>query len=252
MQEYSFSSDLNQKIVDGILKGYNEYIEVRKDKKRTMNISGAYAWTKGNHIEDAVSKELLDLNITFNPAKAGYTWGYLQFNHDDGVSKKMFIIKNAKYFNVEEFDRSKTPLSGRSSTKKTNYILELANANSEVEFIEQVVDDSIEQLSLFVDLGLPQSDSSVEVAKTISKEFNEFYIITYSTDEAHQISEVKQYMPNPIDKKAYLINDLSSFIGTSHIEISTIDDSLINAEVEEMIYDAQDFGIGLPAIEKDK
>lgn len=252
MNQYSFSSEVNQKIVDGILNGYNEYIQVRADKKRTMNISGAYAWTKGNHIDDAVSKELLDLNITFNSAKAGYTWGYLQFNHNDGEGNRMFMIKNAKYFNVKEFDRSKTPLGEKTSSKRTNYILELSKANSAIQFKEHAETSSQEQLTLVVDLGFHHLEESNDVAQELSKAFNEFHIITYSTDEANQINEIKQYMPNPIDKKAYLVNDLSAYIGTSQVETDMVDYSIVDSESEELMYDAQDFGIGLPAMEEEE
>src|SRR4051794_38678881 len=92
MNDYKFPTSLSQNIVNGILDGYNNYLNERKQKKREMNISSAYAWVKGNHIEHAVSEQCKD-NIEYKPSKAGYTWGYLRFmNKEDKV---LFIIKNS-------------------------------------------------------------------------------------------------------------------------------------------------------------
>lgn len=45
-----------------------------------MKISSAYAWVRGNHIDDQIAEECNDMDISFTKAKAGYTWGYLQCN----------------------------------------------------------------------------------------------------------------------------------------------------------------------------
>lgn len=74
------SADVNQSIVNGILQGYKNYLEERKAKRAEMKISSAYAWVRGNHIDDQIAEECNEMDISFTKAKAGYTWGYLQCN----------------------------------------------------------------------------------------------------------------------------------------------------------------------------
>ncbi|MCE3198307.1 hypothetical protein [Paenibacillus sonchi] len=53
MNEYKFTAERNQMIVDAIVDGYHDYVEHRKDRKSKMKISSAFAWTKGNYISGA-------------------------------------------------------------------------------------------------------------------------------------------------------------------------------------------------------
>ncbi|KXA46405.1 MULTISPECIES: hypothetical protein [Staphylococcus] len=52
-----FSTELKEEIVKGVVSGYKNYIEVRKEAFQTLVISGGYAYIKGNHIEDQVAKK---------------------------------------------------------------------------------------------------------------------------------------------------------------------------------------------------
>lgn len=67
-------------IVDAIVDGYRDYVEHRKDRKAKMEISSAFAWTKGNFIESKVAEECVDHGFTYKKSKAGLTWGYLQIH----------------------------------------------------------------------------------------------------------------------------------------------------------------------------
>src|SRR5699024_3376120 len=92
MEKYRFIVEDAKVIVDVIVEGYRDYIEHRKERNRSMYISSAFAWTKGNFIEDKVAKNSAKLNIGYEKAKAGLTWDYLQFNHQE--TKKLFLIES--------------------------------------------------------------------------------------------------------------------------------------------------------------
>lgn len=245
MHQYRFEDSLNQKIVDGILKGYSNYIRERAEKRTTMYISGAYAWVKGNHIDDQTGREVSDMGIEYNTARAGHTWGYLQFRHTEEGRNRIFIIRNARYFNEDEFDRAKTP-KNTDAKRKTNYLLELAKANVNVDFedIIEPTDLGYEQLS--IDLGSPNTEISIETAQSLSKTVTEFHIITYLTDESNEIQEIRHVMPNPINKKAYLVNDLSDFIGTSTVNMIDLDYSVLSTSDDDVAeFTAFHYGVGL-------
>lgn len=72
MTIYKFSEELNIRLVKGIEQGYSDYAEVRREKRAELLVSSAYAWVKGNHIEDRVARELQDFGINFKSEKAGY------------------------------------------------------------------------------------------------------------------------------------------------------------------------------------
>lgn len=245
MHQYRFEDNLNQKIVDGILKGYSNYIRERAEKRDTMYISGAYAWVKGNHIDDQTGREVSDMGIEYNTARAGHTWGYLQFRHAEEGRNRIFIIRNARYFNEKEFDRAKTP-KNTDAKRKTNYLLELAKANVNVEFedIVEPADLGYEQMS--IDLGSPNTEISIETAQSLSQSVTEFHIITYLTDESNEIQEIRHVLPNPMNKKAYLVNDLSHFIGTSTVNMIDLDYSALSLGDDDVAdYTAFHYGVEL-------
>ena len=94
MEQYKFKPQHSQMIVKAIIEGYREYIEHRIDRRDNMEISSAFAWTKGNFIESKIAeycKEDDGKAFTHKKSKAGLTWDYLQFTHKD--SKVLFLIK---------------------------------------------------------------------------------------------------------------------------------------------------------------
>lgn len=188
-----------------------------------MHISTAYAWVKGNHIDDQTAEECKDLGIDFTRAKAGYTWGYLQFNINN--KNRMFIIKNAKYFDEKNFPRSKGVQGQKRKEEKESYLKRLSRINSNVEFPEELTlftrDEGEKIVSIFDDEILKQLEEPQ--ARRLEKEFEQFYIITYEIDESFAISKIRMLMPNPHDDKAYEVEDLSEFIGTSPVRFDDND-----------------------------
>lgn len=110
MSELELDKEISKIIVDGTLRGYLQYLEERKEKRETMNVSGAYAWTKGNHIDDQVSKLGKEKGVTFKVDKAGYTWEYLQFSVSEDSEEYMIIVKNSRRVKKHLKIRRKKPM----------------------------------------------------------------------------------------------------------------------------------------------
>jgi len=248
MQEYTFEAAVNQVIVDGILNGYKSYIHERNEKQRTMLISDAYAWVKGNHIDDQTARECAKVGIEYAKAKAGYTWGYLQFS--DSEDKSMFIVKNAKYFNEENFPGGKG-INGKKKRQKNeeNYLKKLSRINHNNAFPEAPTlftgnEEFVEFLSILDDNTLKALEESD--VKKLQQEYDKFYIVTYEIDEAFMISKILVWMPNPNDEKAYLVDDLTELINNSSVDFEGVDIGVLENDDLDYNYDspaAVDFDI---------
>lgn len=242
MQDYKLADELNQKIVDGLMEGYREYLEIRREKSRSMKISGAYAWVKGNHIDDQVAKACESYGVQSKIAKAGLTWQYLQFKYQD--EKILFIVKNARYFDEEQVDRGKDA-NGKTRKTKMSYMKELMNINLDVDFgsIKTEEPKGSVQLELIEDLNLSEEDE-LAISK-IESNFDRFYIVTYEIDESQLISNISLLMPNPFNNKAYLIDDLIKYVNASHnIDIDDeLKDALSNSVDTNDDYNAFKFDI---------
>src|SRR5690606_28082431 len=94
------------------------------------------------------------------------------------------------------------------------------------------------QLELFVSF-----DRAKEELEHLKSSFNEFHILTYTIDEAYQISKIKHYLPNPHDNVAYLVEDLSHLI--SGAELTEEDREVIAPVAGEDLYDYEFFDIGI-------
>lgn len=52
--------------VNSLMQGQKNYIDERIEKRRTMTVSNGYAWTRPNHIDDAIAKaDFLDYQLKF-------------------------------------------------------------------------------------------------------------------------------------------------------------------------------------------
>ncbi|KYG30042.1 hypothetical protein [Alkalihalobacillus trypoxylicola] len=255
MKQYRFSNDMNQKIVDGILQGYKNYVDEREEKRKSMKISSAYAWVKGNHIDDQTASLCKEIGVEYKNATAGYTWGYLQLVSKD--TRKMFILKNARYFNKDNFPGG-TGVNGKKNKekKKDNYLKNLSKINQDVDFPKEknlLTDDNPTFLRLFDDNTLKSLEKS-DVNK-LQKDFDNFYIVTYGLDEGNMISNIKVWMPNPNNDVAYEVDDLTSLISTSSIDITDIDTSVLENDLMDDDYTyntAFDYDIELDELDDDK
>src|SRR5699024_7721590 len=103
MKHYKFNKEASISIVNAIVVGDGDYIDYCNDRHEHMKISSALSWITGNFIESKIAEISSELNLSYKRAKAGLTWDYLQFIHDG--TKKLFLIKNAAYFNKKTFHR---------------------------------------------------------------------------------------------------------------------------------------------------
>lgn len=240
MVSYKLSQEMNQCIVDGIAKGYKEYLKVREEKLGNMRISHAYAWVKGNHIDDQVAEACADLGVKYQHSKAGLSWKFLKFEtEDESIS---FIIKNAKYFNKQAVINGKDA-KGRIGEKKT-YLAELVEKNHKINFdeVDTVETDDIIQLGFEDIFGLNLEDE-VDLRENIS-EIDRFYLVTYELDPAHMISNISVFLPNPKNNKAYLVDNLTAYLNPEYaVDISSNLLEELNKQNEIRTPDAAMLGI---------
>lgn len=240
MKAYRFNQMVNQKIVDGILQGYKNYIQERAEKNSQMKISTAYAWVKGNHIDGQTATECEDIGIGYKKAKAGYTWGYLQFIADNDQS--MFIIKNSRYFNKQNVSGGRG-ISGKRQEARSeeNYLKKLSRINHNVDFPTQLSffpDDSNSQGSMTIFDDLVMDTLEDNDASKLQDTFNKFYIIAYEIDQGNMIASIKAWMPNPADDIAYQVEDLTELINSSTVDLSNLDTSVLENDQVEFDHDS--------------
>ncbi|AVR00931.1 hypothetical protein OBCHQ24_18645 [Oceanobacillus iheyensis] len=240
MEQYKFDSEQSKMIVEAIVEGYRDYIEHRKDRRKNMKISSAFAWTKGNFIESKVAEECSDHGFTYKKSKAGLTWDYLQFVHGD--SKILFLIKNAAYFNKERFSQAK--LANKRNGRIRTYLHELSQINKNLAFPNKTDDASAftggrsEQLSFLV----PENRVKSEI-EHFKSSYNEFHILTYALDDAYQVSEIMHYLPNPGDNVAYEVENLSVYI--SGADLTEEEREVVAPDAGDEIMDPAAFDIGI-------
>ncbi|GGD02289.1 spr1630 family ClpXP-sensitive toxin [Pontibacillus salipaludis] len=222
MKKYKFENDFAQGIVDGILQGYKDYLGVRKEKKIELEISSAYAWVKGNHIEDAVSQKVPEFGVTYNHSKAGYAWGYLQFTQED--EKVLFIIKHGMKHGT------KIP-STKKRNVETNYLAKLSRINSDATFNEIEDDKEFNEQLTFDDFPLIDEELNEEVTE-ISRQHDRFFIISYTTDNNKMISEIELLLPNPNENVLYRVESWTELIENSNVSIDATELDVVSGEKE--------------------
>lgn len=238
VEKYKLSDHLNEKIVDGLIKGFQEYIEVRMEKDGDIRLSGTYDLVKGKYIDAKVVESCSSENMGFSLVRAKDSWEYLQYRQEE--DKVLMVIRSAGYSNEDEAKKGKT-VDGKRESIKRRYIGDLVSINSEIDF-NQVTKQTtssfktiqLELADLFVD-----AEESWAIAQ-LKDEFQRFYMITYMIDETHNISKVSLCMPNPFNNKAYLIEDLTAYIKpdqTIEVDDETSDILIENARSQNYGYD---------------
>ncbi|UJL46330.1 hypothetical protein KFZ58_18610 [Virgibacillus sp. NKC19-16] len=248
MEQYNFDANHSKEIVNAIVEGYRNYVEHRRDRHEKMKISSAFAWTKGNFIESQIAEVSSDLNLSYKKAKAGLTWDYLQFIHGD--TKKLFLIKNAAYFNENNFSQAVLPNKDRNQGLRRTYLHELSKINQSLEFpaIQSNHENKIkysEQLSFFV--SGKQVKGELDQFKS---SYNEFHILTYEIDATYQISKIAHYLPNPDNNMAYMVEDLSKYI--SGAALTDNERKIVAPEPDDGLIDPRDYDIGIFEDEENK
>lgn len=224
----------NQKgLVNSILEGYSEYIDERIEKSKEMLVSNAYAWTKSNHIENSVGKyikENLNDTMTFQKAKAGFSWIYLKFSNDE--MKSLLIIREMGVV--------------KEKSKPKDYLKKLVEINDK----DKTIRDQYTQTNL----ALWSNGEEIEVDE-LSKDnkFDNFYILTYRIDkDTKDIIEMAVEKPM-LDAAGYIfynsdahlelqINANNPFLlsETQKQQISDMDD-IIGGNVEATVLSSEEY-----------
>lgn len=249
MGDFELPEKLSQLIVDGILKGYKDYLEVRRRAEKELKISGAYAWVKGNHIDSSVDEtcskyDEIKSSIESSIEKAGYTWEYIQFVLKDSQEKYLVIIKNSRGL-------SKTFNGKAKQAKQDNYLYEYAGINNrllENNSLQSFTTNKIVQL----ELSMPEINAiQKNIALSAPEGYNRFYVVTYEFDQqSKMISKIALTLPNQREMILMEVADLTLLIEKSEYKISEEELAVVQGDkVPDSIYAEGDqfFGYGVAA-----
>lgn len=247
MEKIELPIELSQLIVDGILKGYKDYLAVRKRAQDELKISGAYAWVKGNHIDSSVDETCSKYKeIESSIEKAGYTWEYIQFVLKESKEKYLVIVKNSRGI--------KKTFNGKiDKVKKENYLYEYAGINNSIIKSKAVQSVQLDE-GIQLELSLPEIEAiQKNVALSAPEGYNRFYVVTYQFDEEKMISKIALTLPNQKEMSLIEIADLTPLISTSEFKIHSIELEVVQGDkVPDSIYgeDEQLFGYEVAAEKK--
>lgn len=212
-----------------------------------MLVSGAYAWTKGNHIDDQVARICQKHNVDFQIKKAGYTWEYLQLTLNKESETFMLIIKAEIPI--------KNIFNGKKSKDK-NYLKDLADVN--LDFIKENKLKFVnrpEQVQL--ELNSPAEIKAVMTGGTLKTNYpySRFYVVTYSIDEKSKlIDSIYLTFPNSSTMDLIPVENLTRYISISDYEITPDDVEPIKDEKEQDggIFSGPENSFGFAEIKEDK
>ena len=218
---YKIDEKSNKLIVKGIMNGFEAYLNERKLKNEELEISGAFAWTRGNFIDDAIAKECKLNGMKFNKRTAGYSWEYLDYEVEDTNEKYLVVVKSPAFKKEYQKENKSFP---------KNYINQMSESINgdlvESEDFKKFVGKS-ENYTL--EVGLPFKQSKLNLAQN---EYSRFYIIVYDFNVEKNISEIASYIPSS-DGTLYKIEDLTKHIEDSGVIIT--DDLLDALNIDENI-----------------
>lgn len=210
-----------QAIVDGILQGYKDYLEIRRQKKEELKVSASYAFVKGNHIDDAVSRKLTGLIEKDQLAKAGESWEYLQFAFGRKDNKCLFIVKN-----ILRLKRT-----FQTSHKKSQYLVDLAKVNN--PWIQELRQGRVKKEGVSIQLQFLDFEKWEQTEEIRERNFSEFYIVTYETDShTKEIISVEIVAPDAETGELHSVQKLSSYLQSSDVIIQENEYESISGEVE--------------------
>ncbi|MBK0348999.1 hypothetical protein JDW15_10300 [Aerococcaceae bacterium zg-ZJ1578] len=223
---------MGQKIVDAIVQGYAEYLQVRIEKNKVMTVSGGYAFTRGNHIDDALSKaQIFD---EFKLSRAGHSWEYLQFPLTINNQKCLLITKNLTRLE-----------NNMKQGKKDNYLIEFAKMNDQWISSEDEIQQAPIQLQLF-------SEREAEEVKerVVNDEYERFYVLSYQIDSVTKhIVSVELIMPLS-NGSLICMQDLSQYLNTTNVTIESNAYFPILDEKDDTEYEEYEYAVRVTEQEK--
>src|SRR5699024_11021781 len=149
MKKEVLTQEQAQLIVDGLLTGYKDYLDIRQKMKKKLKVSAGFAFTKGNYIDDGIANEVTSF-ARFHEKKAGESWRYLEFVFGER-NPSLFIIKNDY--------RLQQTFSGNKQKKTSQYLSNYAKINNRtLDFIRK---GQIKVPNMSIQLQLPIEESKL-------------------------------------------------------------------------------------------
>lgn len=221
MENEVLKSEEAQLVVDGLLSGYKDYLDIRKEMKEKLKVSAGFAFTKGNFIDDGIARKTTDFAEN-KLETAGESWEYLEFSF--GREKpSLFIVKN-DYRLQQTFSKNKR-------RKPSKYISDYAKINEPI--LESVRRGREKVPNISIQLELPFDDPTI-TEKNLSK-YENFYIVVYKTNVAKVIESVLLVLPDNETKELHLIQDLTPYLQTTSIIIEDEEYSAVVGEADEIV-----------------
>lgn len=233
MNNLEFPNAMAQRLVDGLMGGYKDYIAERKQKQQELKVSSAFAWTRGNFIDSQISKALdVDPTIEDRHDKAGYAWEYIQFIQEQNNERALIIVKNARQLK-RNFNGISAPVDEK------NYLYQLAGINNPLLTAGQLTGQPTDRV-VQLELALPEITSTLnQLADQQQSEFSRFYIVTYEVDTVSKmITRIDLTMPNQAKMNLTQIQNLTPFIETSQLTITSEElDPIKSEQIPDAAYE---------------
>lgn len=145
----------------------------------------------------------------------------------------MFIVKNGRYLNKDNVSVRKGPQVHNEKLNQNHYLYKLAQINENVDL------PRTEQLELAIDnesVTFTESHTQIEMddeeVKELQNRYDYFYIVSYELDLYGMVSRVQLFLPSSVDGRAHVVDDLTKYIESSTVDLSTIDSSIAQKEQE--------------------
>lgn len=233
-----FDDKQSKALVDGILKGYKDYLAERREKKQ-MKVSSGYAFTKGNHIDDQVAKSLNQLIDSDEVKKAGESWEYLKFDLTIEGDRCFFLVKNA----------SRISRSFQKGKYESEYLVDYSKTNrpflSKIRQTQSKIESEIQLL-------LWETKEEEQLQNIRGEEYDRFYVVIYETDsKSKEIVKVEVVVPDSDTRVLHMVQDLSSYIATSDVVIELDEYSAVVNEEETFSDTGSGYDYTVPAVEKE-
>lgn len=199
--------------------------------KNKMQVSGGFAFTKGNFIDDGVARSTSAFT-EYKLEKAGESWEYLEFS---------FGKKNPSLFIIKNDYRLQQTFSKNQQKKTSEYLTNYAKINTPI--IQAVRQGQKKVPNVSIQLELPLDEpviSHQELAR-----YERFYVVVYKTNAAKIIESVLLVLPDAETKELHVIQNLTSFLQTTSIMIEDEEYSAVVGENEEIIQ-SEEYEITLP------
>lgn len=240
VKELRLGEEVNQHFIKGLMKGYNNYLKVRLNADKELEISNGYAYTRGNYLEDSIAKEKTTSSVSFKHARAG-SWAYLQFTVDKSDEKYLVIVRRSERIEDAQKELKKKTLEER----KNNWLYSLSEYNNHLK-LNSFNNSNNQQIKLFA--GNPKEEKAIikqmQLDIDLEEQYNGFYILSYEIDPTTYI--IDDASLSMLDSQTLELIEVESLRSLVVENQSIIEDSLlINAKAiigpEELSGEASEY-----------